>query len=207
MAIDVATIEIRVLGPVEASIDGRPIDVGGPRQRALLGLLALQPGRIVGVDWLIEELWRGAPPDGAEATLRSYVSRLRHALGHGAGIRGTSAGYALDVAPASLDAARFEAQIREAEAALGRRNAMRAAALSREALDLWRGRPFGELGDDGALGAEAQRLDELRLHGLELRNEAELELGASAALVDELEALVREHPYRERYWRQLMLAL
>ena len=181
--------------------------VGGPRQRALLALLAIQRGRVMAADHLIEELWAGDPPGGAETTLRSYVSRLRATLGDTAPIRGADAGYALEIEPERVDAARFERMVRDAERDLANRNVRRAASRLRGGLALWRGRAFGEVGGDGALAAEAVRLEELRLHGVELRVAADLALGASGELVDELEALVRAHPYREAFWRHLMLAL
>jgi predicted ATPase/DNA-binding SARP family transcriptional activator len=200
-------MEIRVLGAVEAARGGVPLALGGPRQKALLGLLATHPGRPLASDRLVDELWAGEPPDGAEITLRTYVSRLRSALGDAAAIRAEAAGYSLDVDPDDIDATRFERLVRESEGSLTRRRTRDAAASLRAALALWRGRPFEGLADDGLLRAEAVRLGELRIHALELRMQADLELGASGALVDELEALVREHPYREAFWRQLMLAL
>src|SRR5262249_38287441 len=102
---------------------------------------------------------------------------------------------------------RFERLIREAEAALAGRRARVAADRASEALRLWRDRPFGELGDNGVLRAEADRLEERRLRGVEGRVEAELALRQGPARAGELERLVREHPYREVFWRQLMLAL
>ena len=101
----------------------------------------------------------------------------------------------------------FEHLTRDAEEALGRSAITRAAQHLRDALTLWRGRPFGELADEGSLRLEAERLEEVRMHALELRIEADLALGREAELVDELERLVEVHPYRERLWQQLMLAL
>ena len=98
--------------------------------------------------------------------------------------------------------------MREGGAALARGAARPGCASACEpALALWRGPPFGDVGDDGALRLEAERLEELHLLALEERIDADLALGASVALIAELEALVREHPYRERFWAQLMLAL
>jgi predicted ATPase/DNA-binding SARP family transcriptional activator len=200
-------IAFRVLGAVEALRDGTPLPLGGPRQQALLALLLLEPGRSISADRLIDELWAGEPPDGAETTLRSYVSRLRSGLGGDAAITGTNAGYAIDVDPDRLDARRFEAEVRAAEAHLAERKARRAAAHVREALARWRGEPYGGLADVASLRSEADRLNELRIRAKELQFEVDLALGASADLVDELEAAVRDHPYREAFWRQLMLAL
>ncbi len=202
-----STVELRVLGAIEALRDGHPLALGGPRQRALLGLLVLQPGRPVSVDWLVDEIWAGEPPDGAPVTVRSYVSRLRASLGAGAPIASSPAGYALEVDPEQIDAARFERLLREAETAMARRSPGRARELASAALELFRGPAFGEQGADGSLRAEAERLEELRLTAAEIRVEASLALGEGATLIDELEARVREHPYRERLWQHLMLAL
>src|SRR6187551_1786101 len=92
-------VEFRLLGPVEAVRDGTTLRVGGKRQKALLALLLLDPGRPVPVDALAEELWRGRPPAGADTTIRSYVSRLRSALDGAAVIESTGAGYSLDADP------------------------------------------------------------------------------------------------------------
>jgi predicted ATPase/DNA-binding SARP family transcriptional activator len=199
-------LEIRLLGPVEAVRAGRKLDIGGKRQRALLALLALEPGRSIPADRLIDDLWTGEPTEGAATTLKVYVSRLRGSLGEPASLRAIAGGYALGVAPDAIDVTRFEARVREA-ASEGRRSPRRSAAAARDALGLWRGRPFGELADNGALRAEAERLEELRLEAVELRIEADLGLGQSSELVPELEGLVSRNPHRERLWRQLMLAL
>jgi len=204
---DAEQIDFRLLGPIAAVRDGETLALGGPRQRALLGLLLLEPGRSLSTDRLADELWGERPPPGAPATIRSYVSRLRSVLGPGAPIEATSSGYALSVSGDLVDAARFERLVQEGQDARARGQAQRAADGLRGALELWRGRPFDGAGDEGALKAEAERLDELRLLALEERIEADLALGRAAELVHELEGLVREHPYRERFWAQLMLAL
>lgn len=198
---------LHVLGPVGAQRGDEPLRVGGPRQRTLLALLAIHRGQWLATDVLIEEVFQGEPTDAAEATLRSYVSKLRAALGDDVRITGGAAGYRLEVPPTSIDALRFEELVRVGnEARRGRRPSVAADRL-RAALALWRGEPFGGLGADGMLRVEAERLGELRLHAVESRIDADLLVGAAAELVDELELLVREHPFREAFWRQLMLAL
>lgn len=201
------SLEVRLLGPIELDLDGREVVVGGPRQRALLALLALRGGQGMPVDELVEELWAGEPPDGAETTLRSYVSRLRRSLDGTASIERTDGGYVLAMRDGVVDALRFEALVRDATSTMERGAARRARDLFGEALDLWRGRPFGDVGGDGALALAAGRLEELRLLALERRLETDLALGRGAELVDELEGLVRAHPYREHLWQLLMLAL
>ena len=101
-------LEFGVLGPVRVVRDGRELELGGPKPRAVLALLLLAAGRVVPAEYLAEALWRGAPPPGAAKTLRSYVSRLHSLLGPDAGLAGRGGGYALGVAPDQLDADRFE---------------------------------------------------------------------------------------------------
>ena len=201
------SIEIRLLGPVELRLDDRDAPLGGPRQRALLALLAIRPGQVVPADALVEEIWAGEPPDGADATLRTYVSRLRRSLDGSTSIERTDRGYLLDVPVSAVDALEFERLVREGGETLGRGAARRARDRLGVALALWRGRPFGEVGAEGELGAAAERLEELRLLAIERRVEADLALDRAAEVVDELEGLVREHPFRERLWHHLMLAL
>ncbi len=204
---DAKATEFRVLGPIEVVRDGSVVPLGGPRQRALLALLLIESGRSVASDRLIDELWAGEPPEGATTTLRSYVSRLRQSLGDGAPVIGTSTGYRLDLDGHQLDAAEFERLIRAADEGLAAGRLRSARDGFAAALTMWRGRPFADLSDDGSLAVEADRLEELRLHALEERISADIELGRSPELIDELEALVRRHPYRERMWGSLMLAL
>ena len=198
--------ELRVLGAVAASRDGAVVALGGPRQRTLLALLAVHAGRPLSVERLADELWHGTPPAGAATTLRSYVSRLRATLRDDAPIRASSGTYLLEIPPDQVDACRFERLAEDGHEALAQGAVGRAAERLRAALELW-GAPFDGLADGGALRLEADRLEEVRLHALEARIQADLALGAANELVDELEALVREQPFRERLWRHLMLAL
>lgn len=200
-------IEFRVLGPIEVVRDGSPVALGGPRQRVLLALLLVDAPRPVPIDRLADELWHGEPPDGASTTLRAYVSKLRTVLGADAAITSSAAGYALGVEGDTVDAARFERLAREGHEALQRGAARSAASRLHKAIGLWRGHPFAGVSDEGALRMEAKRLEDLRLLAFEDRIEADLALGQDAELVDELEGLVHEYPYRERLWHQLMLAL
>jgi predicted ATPase/DNA-binding SARP family transcriptional activator len=198
--------EFRVLGPVEAVRDGQSVRLGGPRQRLLLSLLLVEPGRAISSYRLIDELWQGKPPRGAEGTLRVYVSRLRSALGENT-VVARPPGYALHVEAEAIDARRFERLSREGSDALARSAAGLAAHRLEAAIALWRGPAFADVRDGGIVADEARRLDELRLVALEERIDAELSLGRHASLVAELECLVAEEPVRERLWRQLVLAL
>jgi predicted ATPase/DNA-binding SARP family transcriptional activator len=198
--------EFQVLGPVQAVRSGFQVQLGGRRQRWLLALLLVEPGRALSSDRLIDELWQGDPPRRAEATLRVYVSRLRSALGDTM-LVARPPGYVLDIEPELLDARRFERLCREGREALARGAAGMAADRLAAALALWHGPAFADVRDGGLLAHEAGRLDELRMAAREDRIDAELSLGRHTALVPELEGLVAVEPLRERLWRQLVLAL
>ena len=201
-------MEFRVLGPLEAVAGGQTLDLGTPRQRALLGLLLLRAGEVVSRDRLVEELWDGDPPGTALHTLQGYVHRLRRVLGPEAWRLVTRPpGYQLKVSAGELDAQRFQDLAEEGRRGLVRGDSRAAAELLAAALGLWRGPLLADLPEVTALEPERARLGALRLTALEDRVEAELALGGHAALVAELEGLVAEQPFRERLWGQLMLAL
>jgi predicted ATPase/DNA-binding SARP family transcriptional activator len=195
-------MEFAVLGTVEARIEGVPVPLGGPKQRALLALLLLDANRPVSRDRLIEGLWAESPPARADASLDSYVSRLRRALGHDR-LERRPPGYALAVEPGELDVDRFEGLLADAGAATGRRRSQ----LLQQALVLWRGPALGEFAGEPFAQTAIARLEELRLGAFEQRFEAELELGHYTGLLAELEGFVSDHPLRERPRGQLMLAL
>ncbi|WP_432991379.1 BTAD domain-containing putative transcriptional regulator [Dactylosporangium sp. CA-233914] len=205
-------LQLRILGPLEVDNGADPVDTGTPKQRAVLAMLATQPGRIVSVQRLIDELWADEPPERAIASLQAYVSRLRRALEPGRTSRDRSAvlvsrapGYLLQVPPDAVDAARFATAVERAAA----HPADPAAALSTltDALSMWRGDPLPELGESALARAERSRLIELRLTAMEQQSEALLALGRAAEVVYRSEGALAEAPYRERLWGQLMLAL
>jgi class 3 adenylate cyclase len=201
-----AELELRLLGPLEASKAGKTISVGGPKPRALLAVLVLDLGRVVSVDRLVEELWPGDPPETAAHAVQVYVSQLRKALGTEALAR-RGPGYALEIDPERVDVARFTKLVTDGREALALDDAGNAAALLRDALALWRGPAFADFAYEPFAQTEISRLEELRTVALEERIEADLALGRHAELVSELEALVEVHPLRERPRAQLMLAL
>jgi len=200
-------VELGLLGPVRAVRAGRELPLGGPRQRAVLALLAVEAGQVVPAGRLIEELWRGDPPPGSATTLRSYVSRLRALLAPDATLKASGGGYVLALAPGQLDTGEFERLTGVGRAALGAGDAAAAANRFAEALGLWRGRALADVGEVEPLALEAARLEELRLGVLEDRIEADLALGLHTEVVGQLEQLVAEHPLRERLWRLLVVAL
>jgi peptide/nickel transport system substrate-binding protein len=203
-------LEFRILGPLEVLLDGVPIRIGGPRQRALLALLLSSANRVVSRDRLIEELLRDQPVEAADRALRVQVSRLRKVFAsHDRESRlvARPPGYLLRVEPGELDLHTFEQLAVEGRLALEEGDPAAATAKLREAEALWRGRPLADLEFEPFARVEVERLDELRLTAVEDRIEAELQLGRHGALVAELETLVVEHPLRERLQTQLMLAL
>ena len=194
--------EFRLLGPLEAVEDGKSLLLGSGRQRALLALLLLHRNEALSVDRIVDALWGAAPPPTASKIVQVYVSGLRKALGDSR-LATQRPGYRLRVEPGELDVDRVEELVREAREA----EPKRAAQLLRSALALWRGQPLADLAYESFAQLEIARLEELRLTVLEERIEVELALGRQADLVHELEALVAQHPLRERLRGQLMLAL
>lgn len=198
-------LEVRLLGPLEASRDGDPVALGGPKPRALLAALALEPGRVVSVDRLVEALWPGDPPETAAHAIQVYVSQLRKALGPVIATR--APGYELELSPQRVDVHRFTRLAQEGRVALEGDDAVAAEGALREALALWRGPALADFLYEPFAQTEIARLDELRTVVLEERIDADLALGRHAELVSELEALVQAQPLRERPRAQLMLAL
>jgi DNA-binding SARP family transcriptional activator len=190
-------MEFRVLGPFEVVENGRAIRLSGRKQRALLALLALNAHEVVSRDRLIDELWQGKPPPAAETTLRSYVSRLRAVIGFDR-LQTRTPGYVLAIAPDQLDAVRFEALVASGRAELADGHAQAAAELIEQALALWRGPVLADLADEPFVRTEVARLEELCLSAREELIEAKLATGRHAEVVGELDALVAEHPLRER---------
>ncbi len=185
-------MDFRILGPLEVLENGRAIDVGAAKPKALLAALLLNANRVVSNDHLIEALWGERAPGTAQKALQVYVSQLRKNLGRERILTRTP-GYELRVEPGELDLERFEQLVSEERLD--------------EALCLWRGNPLAEFAYEPFAQSEIARLDELRLSCLERRLEGDLTASRHASVVGELEALVHEHPVRERLRAQLMLAL
>jgi ABC-type transport system substrate-binding protein/DNA-binding SARP family transcriptional activator/streptogramin lyase len=199
-------MDYRLLGTVEVSDAGRAIPLGRGKVRALLALLLLHAGEPVSTDRLVEALWGERAPASAANSVHVYVSQLRKALGD-ARVVTRAGGYSLELDGDGLDCLRFEQLAAEGRTRRASGDAAGAAAILGEALALWRGPALADVAYEPFAAGESARLEEARLAALEERIDAELELGADGALVPELEALVREHPLRERARGQLMLAL
>ncbi len=198
-------VQFQLLGPLDVTIDGQRLSLGGPKQRLVLAHLLIRANEIVSAELLIDEIWGEEPPDAARGSLQSYVSHLRKALGPER-LEGRAPGYVLHVPAADIDAARFESLVTQARRRL-RTDPSAAARALRDALALWQGEPLADLPAERSLQAEIERLSEMRLAALEDRLEAELSLGLHNELVPEFEQLIRRHPLRERLGGQVMLAL
>jgi DNA-binding SARP family transcriptional activator len=195
-------VDFRILGPLEVSDETGPLLLGGQKQRAVLALLLLEPGRVVSVDRLIDALWSEHPPRTATTSLQNFISQLRKTLGAEV-LETKPPGYRLRLRPGELDLDRFRVLV---ESARGCDPPARAEKL-RHALALWRGPPLADLAYENFAQPHIAHLGELRLATLEERVDADLEVGAHSELVGELEALVEEYPLRERLRGQYMLAL
>ncbi len=205
-------MRIGILGPLEIRDEaGQPVRLGGPRLRALLIRLALDPGRTVTADRLAGDLWagdgldQGGPADSGNA-LQALVSRLRHAAGPGI-VEHRAGGYRLAVDPGQVDATLFERLVGEGRAALAAGDAAAGAERLGQALRLWRGPALADVEDAAFAAGPVARLEELRLAATEDRIEADLALGRGAELAPEAEELATAHPLRERLRGQLMRIL
>jgi YVTN family beta-propeller protein len=194
---NVGEVEFRVLGPLEVTAAGRSLPLGGRKQRTLLAMLLLHANELVSRDQLIDAMWGEELPAEADASLRVYVARLRKLFATEPNGRPSietgGNGYVLRVDPESVDVKRFRRLVADGEFA--------------RALDLWRGPALADLTHEDWARRESGVLEELRLNALEERVETDLANGRHADLVAELELLVDEHPSRERFVRQLMVAL
>jgi DNA-binding SARP family transcriptional activator/WD40 repeat protein len=200
-------LQIRVLGRVDALVDGQALPLRGSKQRAVLAMLALRANRTVSAEALTDGLWAERPPQSAAKMVQSYVSRLRSALaadGAGASIVTHGRGYELKVSAEAVDALCFERLIGRArrEADLGVPD-----GAAKGALELWRGAPLADVASEPFAGPEIRRLEELYLRALELSVDAELAAGRHGEAIARLEALLAEHPLNERFYAQQMLAL
>jgi DNA-binding SARP family transcriptional activator len=199
-------LEFRVLGPLAVVGDRSSIALGGTKQRATLAILLLNAGRVVSIERLADELYAGAMPATALKQVQRHVSDLRKLLGASA-ITTRSPGYVMRLTREQLDLTVFEQLSRDGSDALAGGDAGRGAELLRQALALWRGPPLADLTYELFARAPIERLEEVRLAAIQQRIEADLALGRHAEVVAELEQLVSEHPLREQFRAQLMLAL
>ncbi|WP_331728887.1 AfsR/SARP family transcriptional regulator (plasmid) [Streptomyces sp. NBC_00028] len=206
--------EFHALGPIEAFVGGRLVDLGAPKQRALLALLVGKVGRPVAVDTIVEELWSGQPPPSAVSSLQAYVANLRRVLEPDRAprtpptvLRTYGRGYLLDTRVVEVDVHWFGERSVAGWQALDRGDARSAVHEFEAALALWRGQAYAEVADTAYVRPDVARLEELRLSVVEGRCAALLAVGAHEIAVAELEAFVQDHPLREYGCELLGLAL
>lgn len=199
-------MRVGLLGTLELDGASGGIVLAAAKERSLLAALALRPNSVVSTDSLIWSLWGEDPPASARKTLQTYVSNLRQSLGIDL-IETAPPGYALRVDPEDIDVVRFRRLVRRGEAAIASGDQRSASAVLREATALWRGEPFAGVAPHTGLAAEGVRLKEEYLSALESRITADLAAGRHAEIVGELEGLAHAHPFRERLWGYLMVAL
>jgi len=202
-------VELRILGPLEIAADGRPVKIGGPRERIVLAMLALRANRITSVEQLVDAVWGEDPPSTARGQIQGCISNLRKVFddaGLPNAIQTRAGGYVLTLAEDGLDSERFgrlvaQARIHATEQRLGD-----AAATLRSALGLWRGPALSGLQSD-LVQRSCAVLEDARIAALEELMRLDLQLGRHAEISGELRVLVAEHPLRERLYEFLILAL
>lgn len=192
------SVSVGLLGPLWVAVDGRPVVLAADRLRALLAVLAMAPGRAIPVDRLAVAVWGEQPPLDVRRCLRTYVARLRSALGAPV-IDRQPGGYLLRTKPDAVDALRFGRLLDAAApaAAGGRRE------LLGEALALWRGEPFEDVRSAWLQRAEAPALVERYLTAVEQH----VDLGCAGDFAVELGKLATRFPYRESLWARLLVVM
>lgn len=199
-------VRFALLGPLEVQAAGVVVPVGGPRQRAVLARLLVEPRRVVTTDALVDAVWGEHPPATAVKTLQKYVVELRRALGPAA-VRTRGHGYVLDVPDDQVDARTFERLVSDARSAAGRGDVATALACLTEAEGLWRGEVLADFPDASFAAPERARLQLLRLSAVENAVELELALGRHEEVAARAAELVEQHPVSERLWSALVLSL
>lgn len=195
----------RLLGPIEARVDGRVLDVGHLRQWCVLASLLLEANATVTVDELVDRVWGDRPPQRAKETLYGYLSRLRTALAAGEDVHITRrpAGYLLSVDPDAVDVHRFHRLVSDARTTTDGETAL---DMFEQALGLWRGEAFAVL-DTPWLNGQRASLDRARFTAMLDRNDLALRHGRPGDLLDEISTAAVAYPLDERIVGQLMLAL
>ncbi|MEA2842666.1 MAG: hypothetical protein QOJ69_337, partial [Actinomycetota bacterium] len=207
-------MQYRVLGPLQVDDEGAVLELGRPKQRAVLAVLVVEANGVVSLDRLIDLLWGDGRPARSTASLQVYVSNLRKILEPGREPRAPSTilltrapGYLLRVGPDELDAWRFEALATEGRRLLAQGRHLPARQTLEDALAVWRGDALADFAYEDFARPSATRWEQIRQLAVEDRIEADLALGAHEREVADLESLVARFPHRERLWGLLMVAL
>ncbi|MFF0269920.1 BTAD domain-containing putative transcriptional regulator [Kribbella sp. NPDC004536] len=196
--------QVRLLGPVELLLGGRLQEIPGIRRKTILAALALQAGHKVSIDLLIDVVWSDSVPATVKNTLQSHVSYLRRLIGVPGAIVAAPPGYCLRLGPSSTDVQVAEQLLADAR---GTCDPGARAALVRQALSLWRGRPLGGLTGHPWLEEQGERLSRIHAIATKALVDAELDQGEHTSLIPVIEELVGRQPFDEDLHGQLMLAL
>ncbi|MFG2118870.1 BTAD domain-containing putative transcriptional regulator [Streptomyces sp. NPDC048710] len=205
-------LKFSILGALQIRTVSGPAEISGDLQRTLVQTLLISEGQSVSGESLVEEMWGDAVPDNQANALQAHVSRLRRRLRSlepgrsGSRVTIHPSGYRLLVTEGELDAAEFVRTVRQAESA-SPQDAERTARLLGGALAQWRGPVFGGFAGGTLCQLAGARYEEYRMRAMELRFDAELRLGRHAAVLAELTEAHTNHPLRERFCEQLMIAL
>jgi DNA-binding SARP family transcriptional activator/DNA polymerase III delta prime subunit len=199
--------EFGVLGPLVVRRDGRSVPVTAAKHRIVLATLLLSANRSVPTSDLIRRVWGDTPPDRAAQTLPVYVMRLRRTLGDPQLIHTTPTGYRIDLPPDALDLHRFEALAERGATLAAAEDFPAAAAVYEQALDCWRGTPLADVPSDSLHETEAPNLAERRLRVISELVDVKLRLDRCDEVIADLRRLTAQHPLREPFWSQLMVAL
>lgn len=210
-------MRIRVLGPLEAEIEGRPVVPTASKPRNVLSLFALYPGQVIPVPTFIDELWGDSPPRSALTTLQTYILQLRRHIGVALGpdspvdpksiLLKRHGGYQLQVPDDCVDVQQYERLVALAQRSANRGDDEAASRDFRSALEMWRGSLLVDVTTGPVLEVESVRLKESQLNALEQRIECELRLGRHTELLTELTALIARNPFHEGLHLQYMVAL
>ncbi|WP_216214611.1 AfsR/SARP family transcriptional regulator [Amycolatopsis aidingensis] len=202
-------MQIKVLGPLAATMNGRPALPTAAKPRRIFALLALRPGQVVPVATLIEELWGDCPPRSARATLHTYIMQLRRKLGADANelLVTQFNGYLLNIDPEQVDVHEYDRLATTGRRAAEAGDHRSAARLLKAALELWRGPALVDIPTGEMLAVEVTRLEESRLNVVENRIETEMHLGRHHTLLSELAMLTARNPMNENLCALYMISL
>jgi len=203
-------MKLRLLGPLELVVGRRSVNIGGPRQRVVLAMLALNVNRVTPIDSLVDALWDEEPPSTARAQIQTCIYGLRKLFAHDAGlsaaIQTKPPGYLLAMPASDLDSQEFTALVAEGRAQAGKELHEDAAGTLRAALALWRGPMLADINSD-LVQRGAALFEDGRVAAIEEWVRLDLALGRHETVISELAALVEEHPYNERLAELRMIAL
>lgn len=201
------TIDCGLLGPMSIKVSGTPIEIRAQKVRIIVASLLLRPNSVVSIEEIVDRVWDEEVPGNVRRAIHTYVNRLRSAFGPASDLIQTAAtGYRITLPPRSVDLERWRDHIATAREARAGADLKAEAGYLRDGLALWRGRALMDVQSSVLHLHAVPQLEEERLQVIERLNDVELELGGAGDLVGRLRRLTSEHPLREPFWHQLMLA-